>query len=133
MFHNCLPTASSPHDAVKFLIITWEQLSGSIPSVLGELNGALNTTSSNSRSVHAYGCMPQNGGFRTVTPVHREVSTIHRFYQTRSSIQVSRRIRIPPSVSLAIYSTVSANAAVGDITSADKGTCANITLKHVHD
>lgn len=64
-----LPIASSPQVAVKFLMMTLEQESGSIPSVLGEVMGAEKTTFSINMLSQTYGWMAQNGGSTTIMSV----------------------------------------------------------------
>mmetsp|Transcript_13744 Transcript_13744/g.25569 ORF Transcript_13744/g.25569 Transcript_13744/m.25569 type:complete len:81 (+) Transcript_13744:615-857(+) len=65
-----MATASSPQVAVKFRMITLEQLSGSMPSVLGDNSGAEKFTFSTKTISQAKGWTAQKGGFSTVTPIN---------------------------------------------------------------
>lgn len=79
---DLIATASSPQcSTLKLRITTFEQESGSIPSVLGEFGGAEYVTFSKSRLSQAYGCIAQNGGFCTVTP------TMEKFLQYIGSMR----------------------------------------------
>lgn len=82
---DLIAIASSPQwSVVKLRMTTFEQESGSIPSVLGEFGGAEYVMSSKSRLSQAYGCIAQNGGSWTVIP------TIEKFLQYIGSIRRGR-------------------------------------------